>query len=53
MAVGFLGCRRARAGSPEKKFEVVGGRADVPQDPAMAGGAAHSIQDYTRFLDKR
>ena len=52
MAVGFLGCRRARAGSPEKKFEVMGGRADVPRDPAMAGGAAHSIQDCTPFLAK-
>ena len=52
VTVGFLGCRRARAGSPEKKFEVVGGRADVPRDPAMAGGAAHSIQDCTPFLAK-
>ena len=47
-----MGCRRARAGSPEKKFEVMGGRADVPRDPAMAGGAAHSIQDCTPFLAK-
>jgi len=39
-------------GSPEKKLEVVGGRADVPRDPAMAGGAAHSIQDCTPFLAK-
>ena len=39
VAVGFLGCRRARAGSPEKKFEVVGGRAN-------------SIRDYTPFLAK-
>ena len=52
MAVGFLGCRRARAGSPEKKFEVMGGRADVPRDPAMAGRAAHSIRDCTPFLAK-
>ena len=39
-------------GQPEKKFEVMGGRADVPRDPAMAGGAAHSIQDCTPFLAK-
>ena len=52
MTVGFLGCRRARAGSPEKKFEVVGGRADVPRDPPMAGRAAHSIRDCTPFLAK-
>ena len=52
VAVGFLGCRRARAGSPEKKFEVMGGRADVPRDPAMAGRAAHSIRDCTPFLAK-
>ena len=50
MAVGFLGCRRARAGSPEKKFEVMGGRADVPQDPAMAGGAAHSTTNLTTIV---
>ena len=43
---------KARTGGPEKKFEVVGGRADVPRDPAMAGGAAHSIRDCTRFLAK-
>ena len=52
MTVGFLGCRRARAGSPEKKFEVVRGRADVPRDPPMAGGAANSIRDCTPFLAK-
>ena len=51
----FVWCGPVRAQNSmcKKKFEVVGGRADVPQDPAMAGGAAHSIQDYTRFLDKR
>ena len=52
MAVGFLGCRRARAGSPEKKFDRVGGRTYVPRDPPMAGRAANSIRDYTPFLAK-
>ena len=50
----FVWCGPVRAQNSmcKKKFEVVGGRADVPQDPAMAGGAAHSIRDCTRFLAK-
>ena len=43
---------RAQNSMCKKKFEVVGGRADVPQDPAMAEGAAHSIRDCTPFLAK-